>query len=96
MKILTRRISNLEGKAKLIEVAEQFDWSMIDPADLEWFNSRFANTLQADGTHDYSNVSRDELRRMEWLMERCSQDGGVDGHSPDCRCYYCQPLQSRF
>lgn len=95
MRILTRRIASLEGKAKPIKVAEQFNWSMIEPTDLEWLNSRFAITLQADGTHDYSDVSCDELRRMEWLMERCSPDGGIANHAPDCQCYYCQPLPSR-
>ena len=95
MRILSRRIANLEGKAKPIKVAEQFNWSMIEPAALEWLKSRFAITLLADGTHDYSEVSCDELRHMEWLMERSSRDGGIANHKPGCRCYYCQPLPSR-
>ena len=94
MKALVRRIAGLEDKAKPIDAVQQFNWSMIDPAELQWLHSQFAITLQADGNHDFQELRCDELRRMEWLMERCSPDGIV-GHDIDCRCYYCQPLRSK-
>jgi len=92
MKALSRRLARLEGPVAAPLPADELDWSKVDVADQEWATALLADLPEADGQHDFSGVSVEDLRLLEWIMARCTPSEGIDHHEPECQCYFCQPF----
>ena len=96
MKQLSRRIARLETKRETpSEWREEYDWSRIS-VDQAWKDEICAQYEGSDGKFNIEAMTIPELRRLEWILGRCSIGSAGYGHQSSCRCHYCVPLDERL